>query len=76
MDVGIVKDVGTVARNDLAVKLDAELVTKAKHVVITRRGRGEKLTIAEYLSGLLKPLVDRDYETEFNPAKKPKGGAK
>jgi hypothetical protein len=65
------KDV-VVARNDLGVKLDAELVTKAKHVVITRRGRGEKLTIAEYLSGLLKPLVERDYEKEFSPAR-PKG---
>jgi hypothetical protein len=66
------KGVVTVARNDLGVKLEAEVVTKAKHIVIARRGRGEKITIAEYLSVLLKPLVERDYEKEFPPAR-PKG---
>jgi hypothetical protein len=71
-----VKEMPTVARNDLGVKLDAGLVTKAKHVVIGRRGKGEKLTLAEYLSELLKPLVERDYEAEFKPTQKPKGGAK
>ena len=70
------KEVATVARNDLGVKLDADIVTKAKHVVIGRRGKGEKLTLAEYLSDLLKPLVERDYEAEFRPAPKSKGGAK
>jgi hypothetical protein len=70
------KESATLARNDVAVKLDAGLVTKAKHVVISRRGRGEKLTLAEYLSGLLKESVEHDYEVEFNQARKPKGGAK
>ena len=71
-----VKEVATVARNDLAVKLDAGIVTKAKHVVISRRGKGEKLTLAEYISGLVGPLIERDYEAEFKPAMKPKGGSK
>lgn len=54
-----------VARNDVPVKLDAETVRKAKHVVINRRAGKKGLTLAEYLSDLLKPLVDRDYEAEF-----------
>jgi hypothetical protein len=64
-----------VARNDVPVKLDAEMVRLAKHVVINRRATQKGLTLAEYLSDLLKPLVERDYDAEFNP-KRPKGGAK
>jgi hypothetical protein len=47
-------------------------VTKAKHIVVARRGRGEKITIAEYLLSLLAPLVERDYEKEL-AAVRPKG---
>jgi len=64
----------TVARNDVAVKLDADIVRKAKHVVINRRASQKGLTLAEYLSELLKPLVERDYDAEFNQSKRPKGG--
>jgi hypothetical protein len=45
------------ARNDLTVKIDADLVKKAKYVAIER-----DVTIAEYLSGLLRPTVERDYQ--------------
>jgi hypothetical protein len=54
-----------VARNDVVVKLDAEIVRKAKHVVINRRTKTKGLTLAAYLSELLAPLVDRDYKAEF-----------
>ena len=67
------KDSSTVARNDVPVKLDADIVRKAKHVVINRRATSKGLTLAEYLSALLKPLVDRDYDAEFNQPKRPKG---
>lgn len=68
------KGVVTVPRNDLGVKLAADLVTMAKHIVIARRGRGEKkITIAEYLSNLLMPLIQRDYEKEFGPSNRSKG---
>ncbi len=67
----------TVARNDVVVKLDAETVRKAKHVVINRRAKGEKgLTLAAYLSELLAPLVGRDYTAEFDQARGKKGGSK
>jgi hypothetical protein len=66
----------TLARNDVPVKLDAEIVTKAKHVVINRRARKKGLTLAEYLSDLLKPLVERDYDAEFRQPNKAKGGSK
>jgi hypothetical protein len=66
----------TVARDDVPVKLDAEMVRKAKHVVIDRRATEKGLTLAEYLSSLLKPLVESDYDARFNQPKRPKGGAK
>jgi hypothetical protein len=71
-----VKEADTVARNDVPVKLDAELVRKAKHVVINRRTTQKGLTLAEYLSGLLTPLVDRDYDAEFKQTNRPKGSTK
>jgi hypothetical protein len=60
-----------VARNDISVKLDAQVTRKAK-LVATNRG----ITLAEYLSELLKPLVARDYDAEFKQPNKPKGGSK
>jgi hypothetical protein len=63
------------ARNDLQVKIDAEVVKLAKQVSLAR-----DLHLAEYLSELLRPLVMRDHEEEMKkqgyvPAgKKPKGG--
>ena len=66
------KERQSVARDDVPVKLDAETVRKAKHVVINRRVKQKGLTLAEYLSELLKPLVDRDYDAEFAPPKRQK----
>jgi hypothetical protein len=48
------------ARNDLSVKIDADVVTKAKHVSFNRR-----MTLAAYLSEMCRPLVDRDFEEEM-----------
>jgi hypothetical protein len=50
-----------VARNDLAVKLDAEIAKKAKHVAINRG-----ITLAEYLSELVRPLVEKDFKEEMS----------
>jgi hypothetical protein len=49
------------ARNDLAVKLDADVAKKAKHVAINRG-----ITLAEYLSELVRPLVERDFKDEMS----------
>ncbi len=47
------------ARNDVQVKLDAEVVKSARIVSAYR-----DLTMAEYLSGLLAPLVAKDLAQE------------
>jgi hypothetical protein len=67
---------GDVARDDVPVKLDAETVRMAKHVVINRRAKQKGLTLAEYLSELLKPFVLRDYEAEFGRPKGKEKGSK
>ena len=50
----------SLARNDVQQKLDAGIVMRAK-VIAVKRG----IHLAEYLSELLRPLVDRDYEEEM-----------
>jgi hypothetical protein len=47
-------------RNDVSVKMDAEVVAEAKMVAASR-----DLSLAEYLSDLARPLVRRDLEQEF-----------
>jgi hypothetical protein len=66
---------GTLARNDVVVKLDAEVVRKAKHVLINRRAKQSGLTLAAYLSELLAPLVEHDYQAEFEHAGRQKPGS-
>jgi len=67
-------------RNDVAVKLDADVTREAKMVAASR-----DQTLAEYLSELLRPLVRRDLQSETgkrltDPAARPappkKGGGK
>lgn len=48
-----------VKRNDVSVKLDAEVVAEAKMVAASR-----DMSLAEYLSELLRPLVRKDLEHE------------
>ncbi len=48
-------------RNDVNIKLDAEVATDAK-MVASARG----IAMAEYLSELIRPLVRRDLEEEMN----------
>jgi hypothetical protein len=75
MSAGL-KDRRSVARNDVAVKIDADVVFKAKHVVLNRRRTRKGYTLAQYLSELLQPLVDRDYQAEMaesKSTKRPKG---
>jgi hypothetical protein len=59
------KDSSPVARNDVACKIDADVVFKAKFVVLSRRRLKKGYTLAQYLSELLQPLVDRDYKDEM-----------
>ena len=55
------KRTGNPERVDTAVKLDAEVVRKAK-IVAAYRGQ----TLADYLSESLGSFVDRDMETEHS----------
>ena len=49
----------TMARNDLAVKMGADVVKKAKVVALNRN-----ITLAEYLTERIRALVDGDYAEE------------
>lgn len=44
-------------RNDASAKIDAEIIRKAR-LITDQRG----VHMAEYLSQLLRPLVERDYQ--------------
>ena len=58
-------------RNDVQVKIDVEVVNSARIVCAYR-----KITMAEYLSGILAPIVSRDLAEEQAKAikgPKPKG---
>jgi len=48
-----------VRRNDTAVKIDTEVVAEAKMVAASRG-----LSLAEYLSEILRPIVHRDLQEE------------
>jgi hypothetical protein len=58
-------------RNDVTVKVDAEVVATAKMVAASR-----EVSLAEYLSEVLRPLVKRDLDQEYarrnQPPKTPK----
>jgi hypothetical protein len=47
------------ARNDVAVKLDSRVAKEAKMVAAARG-----VTLAEYISEILRPIVHRDLEQE------------
>lgn len=74
MAVGVRERV--MARNDTAVKIETSIVRKARTIADRR-----SITVAEYLSELLRDNVDRDYRqvvqemaAEIEPPKrKPKG---
>jgi hypothetical protein len=63
------------ARQDLTVKMGSDVVRKAKVVALNRN-----ITLAEYLTERIRPLVDADYEQEVakmsKEVKGTKGGAK
>lgn len=68
------KTAGSMARNDVAVKLDAQVAREAKMVAAAR-----DMTLAEYISEILRPIVHRDLEAETSkmlgtedPAAKPR----
>lgn len=64
VNVALVEAVGT-TRDDVVVKIDKRIAAKARFVASDRN-----IPAAEYLSDLLRALVDRDFE------KATKGGAK
>jgi hypothetical protein len=47
------------ARNDVQVKLDASVIKEAKMVAAARG-----ITLAEYISEMIRPIVRRDLEAE------------
>jgi hypothetical protein len=51
--------VQVMARNDVTVKLDATVARKAKMIAAAR-----DITVAEYLSEILRPIVQRDLGAE------------
>jgi hypothetical protein len=57
-------------RNDVSVKMDAEVVSEAKMVAASRN-----ISLAEYLSELVRSLVHSDLEHEYarRSIKAPKG---
>lgn len=57
--VAVMMEEAVVKRNDVNVRLDSEVVTDAK-MVASAKG----VTLAGYLSELLRPLVRRDLEEE------------
>jgi len=64
----------TVKRNDVNVKMDADVARKCK-IVASARG----VSMAEYLSELVRPLVQRDLKAEMAnelgpPTRRPKAG--
>ena len=58
-------------RNDVAAKIEADIIQKAKHICIDL-----DITLAEYLSDLLRDAVAADYlkfkAGTLKPRKKPK----
>jgi hypothetical protein len=72
------EDMARVKRNDVAVKLDADVARLAR-IVAAERGQ----PIAAYISDILRPIVERDAAEvgaklvkKPEPTGKPKGGAK
>ncbi len=74
--IAALKKRAEMARNDISVKLDAQIARKAK-LVATNRG----INLAAYLSEVLRPIVERDLKDEMakmlvespKPKTKPKG---
>jgi len=61
-------------RNDVSVKMDAEVIAEVKMVAASRN-----VTLAEYLTELVRDLVHQDLEDEMTrrvprSKRKPKGG--
>jgi hypothetical protein len=59
------------ARNDVAVKLDAQVAKEAKMVAAARN-----ITLAEYISEVLRPIVHADLRAETSQMlgeKEPRG---
>lgn len=52
-------------RNDQTAKIDAEILRRARIVA-----EFEEVTLAEYLSGKLRPVVTADYERHIKAAGK------
>jgi hypothetical protein len=61
----------TSERNDAVARVDAVIVSKAK-MVASARG----ITLAEYLSDLLRMAVDRDFVREMERLQPEGGGSK
>jgi hypothetical protein len=66
------KERKTMPRQDLAVKVGADVVRRAKIVAIDKN-----ITLAEYLTETLRPTVDKDYAAALaKMSREAKGGSK
>jgi hypothetical protein len=54
-------------RNDITVRVDADVIRDAKVVAAFR-----DITLAEYLSEVLRPIVDADLDRHMEKKRKPK----
>ena len=54
-------------RNDVSVRLDADVARKAKAIASLR-----EITLAEFLSDTLRPIVDREWAKERDRFDRPK----
>ena len=74
MSVGVMDPPPMAKRTDVSVKMDAEVIAEAKMVAASRN-----VTLAEYLTELVRDLVHRDLEEEMarrlptQPPKRRKG---
>ena len=67
------ENMARIKRNDVAVKIDAEVVRTARHLAID-----QGITLAKYLSDRIRPHVEADFEALRKrigqaPEKRPKG---
>jgi len=60
----------SMARNDVTVKVDAQVAKEAKMVAAARN-----ITVAEYISEILRPIVHADLRAETSTILNDKGEA-
>jgi hypothetical protein len=63
------RDMARTRRNDVAVKMGADVVKMARHIAVDRN-----IPLAEYLTERIRPLVEQDFEEMTKRLGKPGPG--